>query len=100
MQLHSWQEDKITDGEWAFDLHGNLCKPFTTVLQHYKCRHCGMTVFFPENIYPVRMNCTGRPAWKAPLPPKKEKSVYEDKRDYPKKTRRSQNSTQRPSVAR
>src|ERR1035438_4800882 len=85
MELHSYREEKLTDGLWGYDIRGEKCTPFMTVLQHYVCRHCGMTVYFPENIYPIRSGCSGKPAWKAPLPPRKPPSRYEDKKDYPKR---------------
>jgi hypothetical protein len=72
--------------------------PFLSPVQEYRCEKCNEIISLPDCYHAngkkknfcltlMSLGCQGG-AVKAPLPPRKEK-VWEEKRDYPAKKKRS-----------
>lgn len=80
---HKWKEN-------LFDPHGQI-GTMKTCVQHWICRDCGATVPLPLGCHPgdfEQCRCTGeKPRPKLKI---KQKSAYEEKRDYPAKKKKRQ----------
>lgn len=92
MSEHYWRQ-------YGFTIAGYVeGSPFLTPVQTYKCERCNDVISLPDCYHAngrknntcvtlMSLGCEGG-AVRPPLPPRKEKPPYEDKKDYPAKKRK------------
>jgi hypothetical protein len=86
MESHNWQQSRIE--------HAHLYQGYLTVVQFYRCRHCGQEVGLPDGpMRPEKDGCPGlvkpvKHKWRAPIKERKDVTT----RTYPAKKKTSTKS--------